>query len=285
MGAWGSRHGTDHLCAAGLGRLRGFASGGRSSSGTPLPRLKHLVLERRHVKQRLLIVGDIHGCLDELQRLLAQEAFSQDRDTLVLVGDLVNKGPNSGGVLRRARELGALCVRGNHDDELLEAWYRTGRYAKGLERYKHDTLTQVTASDIDWVREWPLSISFPWLQLVVVHAGAVPGVPMEQQEFRNLLFMRTLSKNSDGSWQAMEQDAAGSSPWAGQWQGPPHVVFGHDAKRRLQQAPWATGLDTACCYGDRLTGLILDADSLESRRVCSVPAARMYSVPKDGAGG
>ena len=62
-----------------------------------------------------MIVGDIHGCLTEFVELLAQVRYDKNRMTIVLVGDLVNKGPYSAEVIKLARNLGAYAVVGNHD--------------------------------------------------------------------------------------------------------------------------------------------------------------------------
>ena len=75
----------------------------------------------------MYLIGDIQGCDEPLQRLLAELAFSPSRDTLFLLGDLVNRGPASASVLRRLMGYGAAaqCVLGNHDLHL--AWCRAGR--------------------------------------------------------------------------------------------------------------------------------------------------------------
>ena len=67
------------------------------------------------------LVGDVQGCRDALDRLLAEIGFSPSRDRLVVLGDLVNRGPDSTGVLDRLRRLGsaATCLLGNHDLHLL----------------------------------------------------------------------------------------------------------------------------------------------------------------------
>eukprot|EP00927_Polykrikos_kofoidii_P022139 TRINITY_DN20729_c0_g1_i1.p1 TRINITY_DN20729_c0_g1~~TRINITY_DN20729_c0_g1_i1.p1 ORF type:complete len:306 (+),score=27.67 TRINITY_DN20729_c0_g1_i1:64-981(+) len=288
--------------AAGASCLAGVwlrASRTISSTGTPLPRVQHRRVQREDVCRgtagRLMIVGDVHGCATELRALLDKACFQADKDTLVLVGDLVNKGPLSGEVIRLCREANALVVRGNHDDELLEAWYRVGRFSPargGLRNYHHDALYQATAADIRWIRDLPLSLSFPWLDLVVAHAGLVPNVSLEKQRFRDLLFIRNVHRVSgDGTqsaggccWEGFEGIVKGkeSVPWAEAWLGPTHVVFGHDARRKLQMQPYATGLDTGCCYGGHLTALVIDPDDFSDRTLTQVRADRVYSPPKDG---
>ena len=79
----------------------------------------------------MYLIGDVQGCDDALQRLLAEIAFSPSRDTLYLLGDLVNRGTDSAGVLRRLMAYGASaqCLLGNHD---LHCWpWRTACARRG----------------------------------------------------------------------------------------------------------------------------------------------------------
>jgi predicted phosphodiesterase len=85
----------------------------------PLPTVPHLRVHKEGLKGRVLVIGDPHGCFEELQDILAKADFDAPNDTLIIVGDLVNKGPKSVEVVRFARENNALCVRGNHDDTAL----------------------------------------------------------------------------------------------------------------------------------------------------------------------
>ena len=121
----------------------------------------------------LYLIGDLQGCDAELERLLAKIDFSASRDTLYLLGDLVNRGPDSLAVLRRLSALGdsAQCLLGNHDLHLLGVW-------QGVrQRSRADTLDEVLAAQdcnelLDWLRHRPMAIAaHGWL---MVHAGVLP---------------------------------------------------------------------------------------------------------------
>jgi predicted phosphodiesterase len=72
---------------------------------------------------RLLIIGDVHGMLDELKTLLGKSDYTASRgDRVIFVGDLVNKGPESAGVVQYAMGINATTVRGNHEDKVLRVW-------------------------------------------------------------------------------------------------------------------------------------------------------------------
>lgn len=120
------------------------------------------------------LVGDLQGCCDAFDRLLAQIGFSPSRDSLTVLGDLVNRGPQSLAVLRRLRALGSAAdaLLGNHDLHLLAV-------AHGVRpEHRSDTLRDVLdAPDrdawIDWLRQRPLALQrHGWL---CVHAGVHPA--------------------------------------------------------------------------------------------------------------
>jgi diadenosine tetraphosphatase ApaH/serine/threonine PP2A family protein phosphatase len=213
---------------------------------------------------RTLIVGDVHGCFDELLALLAR-AHRTPADRVVLVGDLVAKGPDSLGVIRWARASGAEAVLGNHDAHVLRAVHGEAKVGP-LHRAVAEKLN---AEDIAWLEARPL-----WLRLdaaadrpyLVVHGGLVPGIPLEQQRRDHLLNLRSITAEGEPS-KRIE-----GAPWASLWRGPEHVVFGHDAVRGLQLHPFATGLDTGCVYGRELTALVLPSGEL-----VSVPALRAHA--------
>ena len=107
----------------------------------------------------LYLIGDIQGCDDALQQLLDKISFSPSRDCLYLLGDLVNRGPDSLAVLRRMVAWGtaARCLLGNHDLHLLAV-------AHGVRAvHRNDTLSAVLAAPergmlLDWLRHQPMAI-------------------------------------------------------------------------------------------------------------------------------
>ena len=219
--------------------------------------------------QRTIIVGDVHGCVDELQALLLQCGVVRG-DRVVLAGDLVAKGPDSRGVVQLVREIGALAVLGNHDDFCIDVWRR--RHQAEVRHPRRWLLDTLDESDWAFLESLPLFLRLGaegegGPEVAVVHAGAVPGIPLEEQERDNLLSLRSLVGGSAPSRRLLMR-----WPWAAAWRGPEHIVFGHDAVRGLQQYPLATGLDTGCVYGRELTAL-----ELPSRRIYKVPARRRYA--------
>lgn len=119
------------------------------------------------------LVGDLQGCCDAFERLLAEIGFSPSRDRLTVLGDLVNRGPQSLATLRRLRGLGdaATCLLGNHDLHLLAVAFG------GRRAHRNDTIAEVLeapdhADWIDWLRQRRMAVvEGGWL---CVHAGVVP---------------------------------------------------------------------------------------------------------------
>jgi bis(5'-nucleosyl)-tetraphosphatase (symmetrical) len=119
------------------------------------------------------LVGDVQGCCDALDRLLAEIGYSPSRDHLWVLGDMVNRGPQSLATLRRlqAFDAAASCLLGNHDLHLLAI-------AEGAQRHKRqDTLGEILAAPdrdalLDWLRRQRMAaFDAGWL---MVHAGVVP---------------------------------------------------------------------------------------------------------------
>eukprot|EP01039_Chlorochromonas_danica_P000718 gene720-780_t len=245
----------------------------------PPPQRPHQQLHQDELRNRLIVVGDVHGCLEELKDLLEKAHYDVSTTSVLLLGDLVNKGPFSAQVIQFARSIGAFCIRGNHDDYVL-------KYALGLVPQRTPDhlayLSLLTREDIEWLKELPYSIFIPTWKKLFVHAGLVPGHSLHEQSFDDLVTLRNLLADSEtGCWLATSKGKTGSA-WAKVWDG--HidgmegvtVYFGHDAKRGLQKESFAVGLDTGCAYGKKLTAIILPTEEL-----IEVPARAVYQAIVD----
>lgn len=127
------------------------------------------------------VIGDVQGCLDELKLLLAQIDFNEAFDRLWFCGDLVNRGPNSLGVLRLVRKLSHRCtvVLGNHDIHLLAIVFGDAQV-----REKDTFKKLLKADDCEklcmWLRKQPLLHYDPNFNTVLVHAGIPPCWDLKQ---------------------------------------------------------------------------------------------------------
>jgi hypothetical protein len=223
---------------------------------------------------RSLIIGDVHGCLHELTRLL-QLLEPSPRDHVFFVGDLVARGPDTSGVLALCRRIAARSVRGNHEARLLAARHA---FAEGRRRRVSNVhfplLKRLGDADWAYLEALPLWIDLPEHDLRIVHAGVEPGRPFEAQDEWTLTHVRSLDRDGRPS------DKSEYEPWAAAYTSGPHIVFGHNSRVGLQLHPNATGIDTGCVYGGQLTALVL----AEGQRVPPSPEERrtlLRSVPAE----
>jgi hypothetical protein len=211
--------------------------------------------------RRVVIIGDVHGCLLELQLMLRRARLRPGCDMLYFTGDLIGKGPSSVEVLREVRSLmlmqgglqvEAQAVLGNHEARFLQ-WLgaRPPRQGYSLSDAYTRWTEALTPEEIDWIRRRPLWAALPpeFGNTIVVHAGMEPGVPPIAQARDTLLSIRSLHTNGTAT-----SLPGGGKGWAAAW---PDLVFGHDARRKLQVHPHATGIDTGAVYGGVLTALIV----------------------------
>jgi predicted phosphodiesterase len=206
---------------------------------------------------RTIVIGDVHGCIVELHRLLEAVGL-QSSDRIVCVGDLVRKGPESAAVLRWAMDTPNLrCVLGNHDARLLLRWMQAGRPERdGADWEIHRQLGDSYNDAMEFMRTWPLHLEAGGA--LVVHAGLDPRISsVRLQSPHDLMNIRV----PEGL----------KVPWYEAYTGEDLVVFGHWARSEPLIRPNAIGLDTGCVYGGALTALILP-----DRRLVSVPAERVY---------
>ncbi|KAG5479148.1 hypothetical protein LSCM1_03001 [Leishmania martiniquensis] len=223
---------------------------------------------------RYIIVGDVHGCVDQLEQLVEKVKYVQGKDCLLIIGDYVNKGPDSIGVVRACQRLGAYGVLGNHDYTLLRCCARMRRrpFTPDDLRDPVKRLAQRLPKDCEYyLRGLPHIVRIPRYNVLLVHAGLNMQHPLESQSVDEVMHLRRLEPvpNKPGMFKAIAKGTDGE-PWAKLWKGPEMVIFGHDAYSGFQAHAHACGIDTGCVYGDPLTCVVYGEDS---------PAGEFFSVP------
>lgn len=194
-------------------------------------------------------VGDIHGCIDPLERMLSRIETYASGGTVVFVGDYIDRGPDSKSVLDRFIAGAAdpwrwICLKGNHEDMMVDAyadsdsrdmWIING----GLET-EMSYGGRVLPEHLQWAADLPLM--HVDRHRIFVHAGVVPEFPLERQTKRDLLWLRFAPDQSGDYWGK-------------------HLVHGHTPS---ELNPMTTGnrtnLDSACVFGGRLSCAVFDDD-------------------------
>ena len=211
---------------------------------------------------RTLYIGDVHGCADELERIVDAFGFVRGKDTLYQTGDIINKGPDMMRAIKFVQQNGILTVRGNHEEHLIRMMERpeTEWTEKQRARFARLSLDEWKYI-LDEVRTWPLWRDTP--HALLVHAGLEPGVArLEDMDPEVILSVRYWNDR----------------PWFEQVKWPKTVVFGHWAKMGFTNLPGFIGLDAGCVYGKKLMAWCPEED-----KFYEVPAAREYTPVKDKA--
>lgn len=248
-----------------------------------------VVLERRYNDLRHLtgpfdIIGDIHGCSSELETLLGKLGYADgshpEGRTAVFVGDLVDRGPDSPGVLRRVMSMvsdgNALCVPGNHENKL-------GRYLKGRKvQQTHglaETIVQLEREDTrdpefrEHVRKFIDGLVSHYVlddgKLVVCHAG----LP-EKYHGRTSGRVRSHALYGDTTGETDEFGLPVRYPWAEDYRGRATVVYGHTPVPTTSWINNTICLDTGAVFGGKMTAL-----RWPERELVDVPAEQVWYEP------
>ena len=214
---------------------------------------------------RTIVIGDIHGCHQEFADLLAAVALTPD-DQLVLLGDLVNRGPDSCKVIDLAREHRAISLLGNHELRLLN--YRRTKDDSYVKESDLDTYGKLRLEDWTYLEAMPLTHELPDLNMVFVHGGFLPNEPWQKQDAMVVTRIQVIDHEGKPR---KRSDAPDALPWADLWNGPPFVVYGHTPRPDIYKLKWSVGIDTACAMGGQLTAFILP-----ERRFVQVKARKRY---------
>lgn len=217
--------------------------------------------------KRIIAIGDVHGCSRELQALLDKLKITDD-DLLIFIGDLVNRGPDSRGVLDCVHKLkNALFILGNHELRLLN-FHRTGDPAI-LKHYDYSTLKILKNEDWELFKKMIPTYYVKEYDTVFVHGGFLPNIPWQEQPIDTISKIQVVGPDGKPKKRSKHPNYP---LWSDLWQGPPFVVYGHlPIKNQVERGTWSLGIDTACVYGGSLTAYILP-----SKTIVSVPARKAY---------
>lgn len=201
---------------------------------------------------KTFIVGDVHGCLDMLKRLMGSIGWSPEADRLIFLGDFIDRGAQSKGVVDYVIEISKVserveCLMGNHERILLDfmdgkdmnTFFLNGGVAT-LNSYRSEQQKYggflIPDDHLAFFRSLKLLIELE--DYYVVHAGLRPGVPIESQNPEDLLWIRDTFLFSNYYFGK-------------------RVIFGHTPFAQPLIMENKIGLDTGAVYGNRLTCLEL----------------------------
>ena len=213
---------------------------------------------------RHFIIGDIHGCFEEFQELLGKASLAGE-DRIIALGDIVDRGPRSPDVLSFfASNDNASSLMGNHERKHVRA------HRGELKRALSQRITQVQFGEDNYPEAVRIMAKFPLFfeleEAILVHGFFEPRVPLQDQ--RETVMAGTLSGE-------FHLDKNYDCPWYELYDGEKPVICGHRDYLRTghplihREKVW--GIDTSCCRGGRLTGLLLP-----EFRIVSVPSRANY---------
>jgi len=229
---------------------------------------------------QIYAIGDIHGRLELLERLMEELQPDLSQDKLVFMGDYIDRGPHSKGVVDyviRLQNLAppgqVICLKGNHEAMFLD--FLEGREV-ALFLFNGGLSTIEDYWGPDWEKEerlvlppdhdrfyWELLNCYETPEYIFVHGGLKPGLPLEAQQEEDLLWIR-------GEFIVSMEDFGRK------------VIFGHTPFQRPLVMPNKIGIDTGAVYGNLLTCLKLPQEEFvlvgQEGRAWRVPAAATVSV-------
>jgi diadenosine tetraphosphatase ApaH/serine/threonine PP2A family protein phosphatase len=233
---------------------------------------------------RHIIIGDVHGCIFELESLLERVHLSHE-DVLYFIGDLISKGPNSVAVVKKAFSLSqhfrVVLILGNHEEKFLR-YLKNKQLSEKVVMSMQNTeefkilAAQLSDDEINFLQNSYLYFSIPDTKYLLVHGGILPNSQMDRpatklSEFsgkilgkmRLLTMTRMISK--EGKFLGLNETEEGMYFWADKYDGRyGKIVFGHQpfVGKDVKYFPNAIGIDTGCVFGGTLSAVIIEKESI-----------------------
>jgi len=221
--------------------------------------------------KRTIVIGDLHGMCHEAH-LLLEKCQATANDRIILLGDLVDRGPDSAGcvdlAMRIEKEQGApACVLGNHEERHLSYDDAEKQHGKADVRSESHmrTRSQLKPRHYEYMRTLPMYIRLPEYNAACVHAGVWPQRSLEQQSKRHLLHIQSIrpfAKSPNGVEQTLWPSRVPSSEkdwrfWTHFWGGPERIIFGHSVLNKPLVNHLVVGIDGGGCFGKELWAFVL----------------------------
>ena len=216
------------------------------------------------MKNRVIIYGDIHGCLDEFKSLRKDIKPSQT-DIEISVGDFLNKGPKSTKTLHYLNKHNILSTMGNNEEKIIKLYKKYKKegedFLKTLKPSDIATLKDIKKDDLKYLKSLPYFIKIA--NLTVVHAGIKTGVTlgenMSEEDKKQLTLLRFYNKDYESIPYSDKENrfVFWSEIYDG---GEGFVVFGHHPFEEVKIEKNAIGIDTGCVYGGKLTAIVFEYD-------------------------
>lgn len=221
---------------------------------------------------KTLLISDIHGCLEEFEELLEVVKYTPKDYRLIVIGDLVDRGPFSAKVVEKIRKMNVEVSTGNHDNKATRWLKHNEKYlldgtANPMKRVKYqdyEEYLKLSNEDIQWLKSLPAKVHI-YDNYWAIHAGCVPNVPFENQKFDSLIRVRYVDQN--GKMLTLPKDRKqpeNSYYWTELWDKPYNIIYGHHVhpnnEVRIDVKPnnVCVGIDTGACFGGYLTGFVLE---------------------------
>ena len=189
----------------------------------------------------VILVGDVHGCFDEYNKLLATAQSRYGKDAILIsLGDIVDRGPGVHDALRMSEEEGVLMVMGNHEEKLIR--YKAGRDVK-IRKSQQVSIDCMTEEDYKYIATSDHYIEIPEYNLKAVHGGFFPDSATETQPMKCIIRLRYIIPGTHQIFRPGEQPEKAVF-WGDVFPGPEHAIFGHDHAVEIREFDYATGIDT-----------------------------------------
>lgn len=211
---------------------------------------------------KLIVYGDVHGCLDELIVLRKKIGIEID-DIEVCAGDFITRGANSVETLKYLRKKAIYCVRGNHEDKIIRYIKHSKSKSKNpikLDKDEKNIIKTMSLKDIRFLESLPLYLQFG--NYTIVHGGLQNSMDLSKlspEDESHIMRMRYLDK--DAQYVRYGKEDSNSIFWAEVYNGENgFVLYGHNKFKEPKINKYAIGLDTGCVYGNVLTAVIIEND-------------------------